>query len=238
MKVLLIGYGRMGKEVHDVLKSRNHDVVKIIEQDNLSDLNNLEANKIDVAIEFTQPDVAFDNIRKCLSQKIPAVTGTTGWNEKLDDAVEICNSNNTAFLYASNFSIGVNLLFTMNEKLAALMNNHGQYNASITETHHIHKKDKPSGTAVTLAEQLVEKVNRYNSFELDSTDQNVLPIHALREGEVFGDHEISYKSEIDELKLSHSAKNRKGFALGAVLAAEFIHNKKGVYTMKDVLKIN
>jgi 4-hydroxy-tetrahydrodipicolinate reductase len=238
MKVLLIGYGRMGKEVHEVLKSRNHEVVKIIDQNNLNDLNELDANKIDVAIEFTQPDVAFDNITKCLSQKIPAVTGTTGWNEKLNDAAEICKTNKTAFLYASNFSIGVNLLFAMNEKLAALMNNHNQYNALITETHHIHKKDKPSGTAVTLAEQLVENINRYKSFELDSTDQNVLPVHAIREGEVFGDHEISYKSEIDELKLSHSAKSRKGFALGAVLAAEFIQSRKGVFTMKDVLKIN
>jgi 4-hydroxy-tetrahydrodipicolinate reductase len=238
MNVLLIGYGRMGKEVHEVLKSRNHEVIKIIDQNNLSDLNNLDASKIDVAIEFTQPDVAFDNVSKCLSQKIPAVTGTTGWNEKLGDVEEICKSNDTAFLYASNFSIGVNLLFAMNEKLATLMNSHDQYNASITETHHIHKKDKPSGTAVTLAEQLVENIDRYNTFLLDATEQNSLPVHAMREGEVFGDHEITYKSDIDELKLSHSAKSRKGFALGAVLAAEFIHSRKGVYTMKDVLKIN
>ena len=238
MKVFLIGYGRMGKEVHEVLKSRNHDVIKIIDQDNLDELDNLDPNQIDIAIEFTQPDVAFDNISKCLSQKVPAVTGTTGCNEKLNIATQICNENDTAFLYASNFSIGVNLLFAMNEKLAQLMDNQTQYKAEITETHHIHKKDKPSGTAVTLAEQVVDGISRYKKFELNGNVEDILPVHAIREGEVFGDHEITYKSEVDELKLSHSAKSRKGFALGAVLAAEFIHSRKGVFTMKDVLKIN
>jgi 4-hydroxy-tetrahydrodipicolinate reductase len=238
MRVLLIGYGRMGKEVHEVLKSYDHEVVKIIDQNNIEDLNKLSTGVIDVAIEFTQPEMAFENIKKCLSQKVPVVTGTTGWNKNLAIAEQICIENNTAFLYASNFSIGVNILFAMNQKLAEIMNIHTQYKAIVTETHHIHKKDKPSGTAVTLAEQLVNGVNRYNSFELDGTAENILPIQAIREGEVFGDHEISYKSEIDELKLSHSAKSRKGFALGAVMAAEYIHNRKGVFTMKDVLKIN
>lgn len=238
MKVLLIGYGRMGKEIHEVLKTRNHEVVQIIDQNNFNDLNELDPNKIDVAIEFTQPDVAFENIKKCLTQKIPAITGTTGWNEKLRSAAQLCKENDSAFLYASNFSIGVNLLFAMNEKMAELMNTKAQYRAEITETHHIHKKDKPSGTAVTLAEQVVKNIDRYDTFGLDAQQENTLPVHAIREAEVFGDHEITYTSTIDELKLSHSAKSRKGFALGAVLAAEFIHNRKGVFTMKDVLKIN
>ncbi|MDA3866520.1 MAG: 4-hydroxy-tetrahydrodipicolinate reductase [Salinivirgaceae bacterium] len=237
MKILLIGYGRMGKEVHQVLTERGHEATCIIDLHNKKQLSAIGNQNIDVAIEFTRPNIAFDNVMACISENIPVVTGTTGWNERLDEIHTICKEQNGSFLYASNFSIGVNMLFAMNKKLASLMNSQPQYNAHIEETHHIHKKDKPSGTAITLAEQLTDNIERYNSFQLDFKKPGVIPITANRKDEVFGDHKITYTSPIDELTIAHSAKSRKGFALGAVIAAEHIAKKKGIFTMNDVLGI-
>ncbi len=238
MNVLLIGYGRMGKAVSEILRKRNHTVVKTIDEVNASELDNLDPRAFDVAVEFTHPDAGFYNVMKCLKAGIPVVTGTTGWNQELPEAEKACQKNNTAFLYAPNFSLGVNMLFAMNEKLAQLMNKQTQYQASIKETHHIHKKDKPSGTAVNLATQLVGQVDRYKDYRLDKAESGLLPVYAFREGEVFGDHAVIYDSDVDTLTISHHAKSRMGFALGAVIAAEFVHTRKGVFSMKDVLDID
>ncbi|ALO17099.1 4-hydroxy-tetrahydrodipicolinate reductase [Salinivirga cyanobacteriivorans] len=237
MNVLLIGYGRMGKAVGEILRHRNHSIVKTIDEENASELDRLDPGSIDVAVEFTHPDAGFDNVMKCLRAGIPVITGTTGWNKQLPEAEKACREHDTAFLYAPNFSPGVNMLFAMNEKLAKLMNGQAQYEASIEETHHIHKKDKPSGTAVNLATQLVDHLDRYKNYTLDKKEKESLPVYAHREGEVFGDHSITYTSEVDTLMLSHHAKSRKGFALGAAMAAEYVYNRKGVFTMKDVLEI-
>ncbi len=237
MRVLLIGYGRMGKEVHEVLKERGHSVCAIIDEKNAHEISTINPEEVDVAIEFTIPETAFENAKICMEKQIPIATGTTGWNNKLDEAHKICNQNNATFLYASNFSLGVNILFAMNQKLAQIMNGQPQYTASIEETHHIHKKDKPSGTAVSLAEQIASKMGRYDGFRLDGGNENELTVKAHREGEVFGNHTIKYESDVDSLSLAHKAKSRKGFALGAVIAAEYISQRKGVYTMKDVLNI-
>ncbi len=237
MRVLLIGYGRMGKEVHEVLKERGHSVSAIIDEKNADELSTINPTEVDVAIEFTIPETAFENARICMEKQIPIATGTTGWNNKLDEVHKICNENNATFLYASNFSLGVNILFAMNQKLAQIMNGQSQYKAGIEETHHIHKKDKPSGTAVTLAEQIISNTERYKDFNLDGSNDSEIPVKANREGEVFGNHTINYESDVDSLSLAHKAKSRKGFALGAVIAAEYISQRKGVYTMKDVLNI-
>lgn len=237
MKVVIIGYGKMGKAVHEVLESRNHIVKLIIDEHNSDQINSLTTLDVDVAIEFTHPDAGFDNVMKCLSQKVPVVTGTTGWHDRLPEAGALAKSGNTALLYASNFSVGVNILFAMNDKLAALMNHQEQYKPEIEETHHIHKKDKPSGTAVTLAKQIVDNIDRYTEFGLEQPAKNSVNVKSHRVGEVFGEHEIQYDSDIDTITLAHSAKSRKGFALGAVLAAEHIYNKQGVFTMKEVLNM-
>lgn len=238
MNVLLIGYGRMGKAVHEMLEQRGHNVAKVIDEQNKQELESLNQSDFDVAIEFTHPDAGYDNVMKCLRNGLPVVTGTTGWNHKLSEAEKACKQHNSAFLYAPNFSLGVNMLFAMNEKLAKLMNNQAQYKASIEETHHIHKKDKPSGTAVNLATQLINEIGRYSDYSLDGQERDKLPVYANREGDVFGDHKVTYDSDVDSLSISHHAKSRKGFALGAAVAAEFVHTRKGVFTMKDVLDIN
>lgn len=235
MKVIILGYGRMGKEVERVLEERGHSVVGIFDENNIAQLTSVSKSDTDVVIEFTRPDVAFQNVTACIQERIPVVSGTTGWNDKLDDAVELCNRCEGTFLFASNFSIGVNLMFSINTKLAQLMNKQMQYTPTITETHHKHKKDKPSGTAVSLAQQLLDNIDRYTDYAEEVNSANQFAVKAIREGEVFGEHKVCYKSNEDSITLSHNAASRKGFALGAVIAAEFIHNKVGVFSMHDVL---
>jgi len=236
MNIALIGYGRMGHEIESIAVKRGHVVKLIVDQDNTNDLNETNLKGIDVAIEFSSPDAAFNNIIKCFTIKIPVVSGTTGWLDDYNKAVDICKKNNTSFVHSSNFSIGVNLLFRLNSELAKQMDRYRDYSVSIEEIHHTKKLDAPSGTAITLATGILENHPDYESwcFE-DEKTSNSIPIRSVREGEVPGTHTVSWDSEIDTISLKHEAKNRKGFALGAVVAAEFIFSKKGIFTMNDVM---
>jgi 4-hydroxy-tetrahydrodipicolinate reductase len=236
MNIALIGYGRMGHEIESIAVKRGHFVKLIIDQYNEDDLNGSNLKGIDVAIEFTSPDAAFKNISKCLDEKVRVVSGTTGWLENYSATVDICNKNLTAFIHSSNFSIGVNLLFRLNGELAKLMERYHSYNVSIEEIHHTKKLDAPSGTALTLAAGIVAQQTRYKKwcFETDKTD-DCIPISSIRKGDVPGTHTITWDSDVDTISLRHEAKNRKGLALGAVVAAEFILSRKGVFTMNDVM---
>ncbi len=236
MKIALLGYGKMGKTIHKIAEERQHEVVyKTAEK---PDFN--EVRKADVAIEFSIPEAAFHNISTCLENKIPVISGTTGWLNRFNDAVEFAHANQAKFLYASNFSVGVNLFFKLNETLAKLMSAQQDYSVSMTEIHHLEKKDAPSGTAISLAEQIISN-SAYKTWshppELDAKDD--LPINALREKGVHGTHIINYSSEIDNIEIKHEAHSRQGFALGAVLAAEWLvkQNKHGSFSMSDVLNI-
>ena len=232
MKIALLGYGRMGKEIEKIALSRGHEIVLKIEGPETYDITDS-----DIAIDFSIPSVAFDNISNCLVHGIPVVSGTTGWLDRYDEAVELCEKNNGSFIYASNFSLGVNLFFELNAKLSSLMNSVENYSISIEEIHHTKKLDAPSGTAITLAEGIIQNSSK-TSWELDSkSTEETISIKAIRTPDVPGTHTISYASEVDTLEIKHTAHSRKGFALGAVVAAEWLVHKKGVYSMKDVLNI-
>lgn len=230
MKIALLGYGKMGKTIEALALTKGHEVVY------KKTANHTEGNfeLADVAIDFSIPRAAVENISKCLEMDIPIVSGTTGWLEHWDFILKLCEERNGSFIYASNFSVGVNLFFTVNKYLAELMRPWKEYKVSIEEIHHVQKKDAPSGTAITLAEGIIEKID-FSGWELDSKDPQKLSIHALREGDVKGTHSIHYKSPIDSIELKHEAHSREGFALGALIAAEWLLGKKGVYTMNDVL---
>lgn len=231
MKIALVGYGKMGRIIGEIAESRGHEIVcKTDETPNKENLKDAE-----VAIEFSVPKAAFNNIVVCLENKVPVVCGTTGWLERKPQAEEIARANGSAFLYGSNFSLGVNLFFALNEKLASLMKSFPEYQVQLEEIHHIHKKDAPSGTAISLAEGIFAQNPRYTSWKLDETHDEKLGINAVREGEVPGTHIVKYRSEIDEIEIKHAAFNRNGFALGAVIAAEWLAGRHGVYTMRDVL---
>ena len=231
MKIALVGYGKMGKIIDEIATQRNHEIVaKLNESPNSENLNNA-----DVVIEFSNPEVAFNNIKTCLENKIPVICGTTGWLDQKPEIEKIAAENNTSFLYGSNFSLGVNLFFAMNEKLADLMKNFPDYNIQLEEIHHIHKKDAPSGTAISLAEGIIKNDNRFEGWKLDETRDKELGIFAIREDEVPGTHSVFYRSEVDEIEIKHTAYSRNGFALGAVIAAEWIQGKTGNFSMKDVL---
>jgi len=236
MNIAIIGYGRMGHEIESVAVDRGHLIKVIIDQDNISDLNETGMNGIDVAVEFTTPDSAFGNISKCLNLRIPVVSGTTGWLKDYDKAAEICSVNGTSFIHSSNFSIGVNILFRLNSGLAGYLAQHHEYKPFIEEIHHVRKLDAPSGTAITLANGIIKQNPDYTGwcFENDRTDKQI-PVRSVREGIVPGIHIISWDSEIDTITLKHESKSRKGLALGAVVAAEFIRSRKGIFTMDDVL---
>jgi len=240
MRVAIIGYGKMGHIIESILKERGHDVALIIDIDNASDLCAEKCADIDVAIEFSAPDAAFANVRKCLEMGLPVVCGTTAWGERMAEAKELCEANNGAFFYSSNYSVGVNVMFALSRKLAKIMNTIGGYKVSMEETHHIHKKDAPSGTAITLAEGILSEIPTIKNWTLiegeGSAAEDSLPIVSFREGEVPGIHTVRYESEADVITLTHDAKSRAGFALGAVLAAEFIVGKKGCFTMSDLFK--
>ncbi|MBV2166793.1 MAG: 4-hydroxy-tetrahydrodipicolinate reductase [Kaistella sp.] len=231
MKIALVGYGKMGKIIDEIATQRNHEIVaKLNESPNSENLNNA-----DVVIEFSNPEVAFNNIKTCLENKIPVICGTTGWLDQKPEIEKIAAENNTSFLYGSNFSLGVNLFFALNEKLADLMKNFPDYNIQLEEIHHIHKKDAPSGTAISLAEGIIKNDNRFEGWKLDETRDKQLGIFAIREDEVPGTHSVFYKSSVDEIEIKHTAYSRNGFALGAVIAAEWIQGKTGNFSMKDVL---
>lgn len=233
MKIALLGYGRMGKAIEIVAVERGHDVVAKIDQDET--YGNL--SEADVAINFSVPDAAAENIKTALKINIPVVCGTTGWLDQLNEIEDFCKAKNSAFIYASNFSIGVNLFFKLNEVLAKLMSSHKSYEASMKEVHHIHKLDAPSGTAITLAEGIIDQSD-YTQWSIHKdTIENMLPIEVDRTGEVPGTHTIKYESNIDSITIEHEAHSRKGFALGAVIAAEWIQDKNGVFSMNDVLSL-
>jgi 4-hydroxy-tetrahydrodipicolinate reductase len=238
MNIALIGYGKMGKAIEEIAISRGHSVV--VKFNSQNPLESSQLRTTDVAIEFSQPDLALKHIKLCADGQIPIVVGTTAWEEHLPEIINHIEKREASLIYSSNFSIGVNLFFEINKHLAKLMNDKTDYVASITEIHHTHKIDSPSGTAVTLAKDLISNHPTYSSWKLTGQSENMeksdLPISAIREENVPGTHLISYTSEIDTLTIEHQAHNRKGFALGAVIAAEFIHKKQGVYTMSDILK--
>lgn len=238
MKIALIGYGKMGHEVEAVALSRNHQIVLTIDKDNQGDLTSDNLKKADVAIEFSTPNTVFQNVKSCLYADVPLVVGTTGWLDKLDEAKAIIKSGKGTLFFASNYSIGVNLFFRVNKLLSNYINSTKGYQPSITETHHTQKLDAPSGTAITLAQIISDSIDEINGWTLlpDKANDKV-PIESIREGNVPGTHVVNYRSEQDEIILTHRAKSRRGFALGAVLAAEFIVDKKGYFTMDDLLKI-
>ncbi|MDO5616836.1 MAG: 4-hydroxy-tetrahydrodipicolinate reductase [Cruoricaptor ignavus] len=231
MKIALVGYGKMGKIIDEIATSRGHEIVARLNETPTA--QNL--NQADVVIEFSQPEVAFNNIKTCLENKIPVICGTTGWLHQKNEIEQIALANQTAFLYGSNFSLGVNLFFALNEKLAKLMSNFSEYNIQLEEIHHTHKKDAPSGTAISLAEGIISQNPKFNAWKLHETESDQLGIFAIREDEVPGTHSVYYKSDVDEIEIKHTAFNRNGFALGAVIASEWIVGKTGNFSMKDVL---
>lgn len=231
MKTAIVGYGKMGRIIADIAAKRGHEIVATLnETPTLENLNNP-----DVVIEFSNPEVAFNNIKVCLENKIPVICGTTGWLDRKPEIEKIALENGTAFLYGSNFSLGVNLFFALNEKLADLMKNFSEYQVQLEEIHHTHKKDAPSGTAISLAEGIIKNDSRFDAWKLDETKENELGIFAIREDEVPGTHSVFYRSEVDEIEIKHTAFSRDGFALGAVIASEWIQGKTGNFSMKDVL---
>lgn len=237
MNIALIGYGKMGHEIEKIALKRGHNIVSIIDMNNLEEFNSPAFQSADVAIEFSTPDSAIQNYRKCFEVGVAVVAGTTGWLEHLDEVKRACAEQGKTFFYASNYSLGVNVFFALNKYLAKIMNNYPSYEVKMEEVHHIHKLDAPSGTAITLAEDLIKEVDRKERWSLEVEEkQTDLPIHCIREGEVPGIHEIIYESEADIISIKHDAKSRVGFALGAVLAAEFTNGKKGFLGMGDMLK--
>ena len=236
MKIALIGYGKMGHAIEEIANERGHAIVSIIDIDNPEDFDSPQFLSADVAIEFSQPQSAFANYIKCFERNIPVVAGTTGWSARRDEIKNRCIEGNHTFFYTSNYSLGVNIFFALNKYLAKIMNNYPSYDVRMEETHHIHKLDSPSGTGITLAEHILEIIDRKKQWKegLEGTNED-LPIHSRREGEVPGIHEIIYESDVDTIRIQHSAKSRRGLALGAVLAAEFVKGKKGFLSMNDML---
>lgn len=238
MKIALIGYGKMGKTIEKEAVERGHEIVLAIDMIN-KDYSADTLKAADVAIEFTQPEAAVKNIYKCFEAGVPVVVGTTGWYGDFDEVKKKCEETKGTLFTATNFSIGVNITFAVNRYLAKIMNGQPSYKVSMSETHHTQKLDAPSGTAITLAEQIIETHNSYDGIALagrDVVNEKTLPITAHRIDDVPGIHEVMYKNDIDEITLKHSAYSRKGFGLGAVVAAEWTVDKKGVFTMSDMLK--
>jgi len=236
MKIALIGYGKMGKAIEEIALAKGHEIVVKITSKNKEECTAENLKKADVAIEFTGPESAYKNIVQCLEANVAVISGSTGWTENLDKVKELCNKFKGTFLYASNFSVGVNLFFELNNYLAKLMHTQHDYNVLIEEIHHTQKKDAPSGTAITLAEQILQQNTTKKTWvNAISESQNELSIISKRIDPAPGTHKIQYTSAIDDIEIIHTAHNRKGFASGAVVAAEFIKNKVGIFTMKQVL---
>lgn len=237
MNIAIIGYGKMGKEIARIAQLRGHQIGLIIDVDNSDDLTAENLSQTDVAIEFSSPASAYQNISMCLQSGTPAVSGTTGWLDKWDDIVKLSAKTGTGLFYASNFSIGVNILFAVNSHLAKIMAGFPQYDVSLEEIHHTHKLDAPSGTAISLANQVTEHLTSRKSWTLSKGEPEKIYIDAKREGEVNGYHKVTYDSDIDTLTITHNAKSREGFATGAVLAAEYMKGKQGIHSMKEMLKL-
>lgn len=236
MKIALIGYGKMGKTIEQIALERGHQIAAVIDIQNPEAFGSEAFRSADVAIEFTTPATAFANYMKCFEAGVPVVSGTTGWLDHLDEIKEKCEKEGKTFFYASNFSIGVNIFFALNRYLAKMMNRFPEYNVRMEEVHHIHKLDAPSGTAITLAGGIIENIDRKSRWTLEKEETPAdVAIRAVREGEVPGIHEVVYESEADSITIRHDAASRKGFALGAVLAAEFTCGKKGFLGMSDML---
>ena len=235
MKAAIIGYGKMGHEIEKILIDRGHEVALIIDLNNAADLNAENLAGVDVAIEFTTPATAYDNIRTCLECGTAVVSGTTGWTSRLEELQTLCKEKGGAMFYASNYSLGVNLMFRLNRELTRLMNRFSGYKLTMSETHHTEKKDSPSGTAVTLAEDAISRLDSKQGWVNEPTDDpTLIGIESFRIGMNPGEHSVVYTSEDDVLEIHHAIKNRRTLALGAVVAAEFLCGKKGVYTMDDM----
>lgn len=233
MNIGLFGYGKMGKMIEQIAQERGHTIVAKID----TGTENIDFKSMDVAIDFSTPDAAFENITNCFKNGVPVISGTTGWLSNYADAVELCQKHDGGFIYASNFSLGVNIFFELNTHLARMMAGLEQYKVSMEEIHHTQKLDAPSGTAITLAEGII-KNSSYENWKLHETADKAITINSIREGMVPGTHSISYESAVDKIEIKHVAHNREGFALGAVIAAEWIKGKTGVFTMKDVLNLS
>jgi 4-hydroxy-tetrahydrodipicolinate reductase len=236
MNIAIIGYGKMGHEIEKICRERGHNIVCTIDANEEAKFDSDEFKSADVAIEFSSPESALNNYKLAFAANVPVVSGTTGWLDKIDVVKEACEKDGQTFFYASNFSLGVNILFAVNKYLANIMNDFPEYDVHVDETHHMHKLDAPSGTALTIAEGILQSLERKKQWKLDKQNSDDdLQINAFREGEVPGIHTIKYESEVDSITLSHDAKSRKGFALGAVVAAEFAAKKKGFLGMEDLL---
>lgn len=235
MKIALIGYGKMGKTIEEIALQRGHTIVCKIDLNESGSFDSPEFDSADLAIEFTAPQAAYNNYLKCFEHNMPVVTGTTGWLDKLDDIKQRCADGKQTFLHSSNFSLGVNIFFEINRYLATIMNRFDHYNVSMEETHHIHKLDAPSGTAITLAEGIIDNLDRKNAWTLSPEQRpDAVEITAYREGEVPGIHSVKYDCDLDFIQLTHSAKSRRSFAFGVVLAAEYAYGKKGFLDLKDM----
>lgn len=232
MNIGIFGYGKMGKMIEKIAIQRSHTIVSKVDLDT----KEVDYQAMDIAIDFSSPETAYKNIESCLIHNIPIVSGTTGWLKDYEKAISLCKEKNGAFIYASNFSLGVNLFFEMNRYLAKMMTNLPQYEVSIEETHHLEKLDAPSGTAITLAEDIIED-SSYEGWELEKSSERNIPITSRRIAKEFGTHIVTYENEVDQISIKHKAFSREGFALGAVVAAEWLVGKNGVFTMKDVLKL-
>ena len=236
MKIALIGYGKMGKAIEEIALAKGHEIVLKIDVSNAQEFTKSNLQKAEVAIEFTGPHSAYENITKCVEWGVPIVSGSTGWLEKWDSMTALVNEHQGCLVYSSNYSIGVNLFFELNNQLALLMEPYGDYDVSMTELHHAEKKDAPSGTAISLAEQILERIVRKNKWvNAASASSSDLIIHSERMDPAPGTHTVSYTSAIDRIDIIHTAHTRKGFASGAVMAAEFANKKRGIFTMKQVL---
>ena len=235
MKIAIIGYGKMGKEIEKIAQEKEHEILFQFDVNNKNDFTVENLKKVDVAIEFTTPEAAYENFIKCFEANTPIVSGTTGWLDKLDEIKTKCRNEKQTFLYASNFSLGVNLFFKLNQVLSKMMNSYPDYQIEMSETHHIHKLDAPSGTAITLAEDIIKNVERKQEWTKNLAKNDEINIESIRKGEINGIHTIKYDSPVDKIEIIHSLKNRKSLALGALIAAEFVHNKKGFFTMDDLL---
>ncbi len=238
MKIVLIGYGKMGKAIEEIALQKGHEIVFKINDENLADLEKTKLQACDVAIEFTNPESAVTNMKACIDAGVPVVCGSTGWVAKENEITTYCNDKNGTLLYSSNFSIGVNIFFEINRKLAQLMRPHKEYNVAIEEIHHTQKKDAPSGTAISLAQQIISQNNSKQNWTLNATPtETEINITSKRIDPAPGTHHVKYSSVIDDIEIIHTAYSRKGFASGALIAAEFLMGKKGIFTMADVLKI-
>ena len=237
MKVAIIGYGKMGHEIEQVLLDRGHSVALIIDQNNTADLCAEKLAGIDAAIEFTTPTTAYSNVRTCIECGVPVVSGTTGWHEQLAELQALCREKGSTMIWSSNYSLGVNITFRLNRYLAELMNRFESYNVAIEEIHHTQKKDAPSGTAISLANDILERVERKQEWVNEPTDKaDAIEITSLREGTVPGTHTVTYTSDDDKIEIKHTLFSRRALALGAVVAAEFIATKKGVFTIDDLFE--